>query len=248
MNDRTFSWWSAFRTFCLLTGLTLIGLAYFAPEQLEPYMGVDLAWTLGFILLLLLPISMVIRFGAKRMFGSIRRSGRRASMEEARTSLPDWANARGLSFEPSPQHGEVGEALGEYRGFKLLYDPDAGDVSVRWRQPVADEPLDLSTTPPPVTGPGAAEAFDTDDTRFDAIFQTRLAGPAVADQIRESASIRDTLCDFWEAHDDVLEELNVDAQGVVCFLGPDSHYDLEVASRLVDAQIDLMESLEQQFA
>jgi hypothetical protein len=245
-TDNNFSWWSAFRTFCLLTGPTLIGMAYFAPEQLEPYMSTDLAWTVGFILLLLLPISMVIRFGSKRFFGTIRKSGRRAAIERAREGMPEWAEARGLSFEPSPQHGEVGEVMGEYRGFKLLYAPDAGDISVQWRQSPYGE-LDVSTTPPPAVSPDESEPFDTDHERFNVIFQTRFASPELAERVQTSTEIRDALTEFWDSHEGELEELHVDAHGMVCFLDADIEYDLDGVGELVDEQLALMESLQKHF-
>ena len=235
---------TAFRYFCLLGGLSLLGLAYFAEEWLAEYMEVELAWTLGFVMLLLLPVSLVFHFGSKRMSRSLRKSGKRAARKKAREKLPVWAEQRGLEFREADERDAVGTALGDYQGYKLLVDVDAGDLSARWASGLGSRELDVSTTPPPTIPPGELVEFDTGDEQFDEVFQTRFADEDTADLVEASTGLREALVEFWEAHAGALEELNIDSQGVVCFLDADSQYDVEVVGRLVEALVGAMGRVE----
>lgn len=231
---------TAFRYFCLLGGLSLLGLAYFAPEWLAEYMEVELAWTLGFVLLLLLPVSLVFHFGSKRMSRSLRKSGERAARKKAREKLPGWAEQHGLAFREADGRDVVGSVLGEYAGYKVLVDVDAGDLSARWAGGLGSRELDVSTTPPPTIPPGELVEFDTGDDPFDEVFQTRFADEDTAERVEASARLREALVEFWEAHADELEELNIDSEGVVCFLDADSQYDVAVVGELVEALVGAM--------
>jgi hypothetical protein len=235
---------TAFRYFCLLGGLTLTLSAYFAPEWVGEYMSVDLAWTLGFILLLLLPITMVFHFGGQRMSRSLRKSGERAARKKARESLPAWAEIHGLAFREADGRDEVGTALGDYQGYKVLVDLDAGDVSARWTDEFDGRAVDVSTTPPPTVPPDEMVEFDTGDKGFDEVFATRFADEATADALGESDAVRESIVEFWDEFAGQLEELNVDDEGVVCFLAPETQYDIEAIAALVDALVDVMERVE----
>ncbi len=239
--------WNGFRILCLVGGLTLAGAAYIAPEWLGQYISVDVAWVIALTLLLLLPVTMILRFGLTRFASNLREAGRRADIEAARSRLPDWAQQHQLAFEPGTKHGEVGTVRGRHRGFLLLVDPDAGDISACFSREATREPIDISTTEPPASHHDALSSFDTADERFDAIFPTRFATEESATLFTDHAAIRDELVDFWKTHEDDLQVVSIDEQGVVCFLEPDSQYDVDILVAVVDDLGDAMDMLDQEF-
>jgi hypothetical protein len=86
--------------------------------------------------------------------------------------------------------------------------------------------------------------FDTGDKGFDEVFATRFADEATADALEASPQLHEALAEFWKAHADELEELNVDDEGVVCFLAAETQYDVEVIAGLVDDLVGVMERVE----
>lgn len=248
MNRNTSSLWNGFRILCLVGGLILAGVAYVAPEWLAQHVSVDVVWGIALTLLLLLPVTMVGRFGLSRIASNMREAGRRADMEDARSRLPSWAQQHQLAFEPGTKHDEVGAVRGRHRGFLLLVDPDAGDISARFPGEAACEPIDISTTEPPASHHDALTSFDTGDERFDAIFPTRFATEAAAGVFSDNAAIRDKLVDFWKTHDDALQVVSIDEHGVVCFLEADSQYDVDTLVAVVDDLGGVMETLSQEIS
>jgi hypothetical protein len=170
---------------------------------------------------------------------------KRAGYHRARREYPTLANELGLVFRPPVNQKGVGQLRGEFRGRKILVDPDETTrISVEFTRPRAIDCRSYDVNRRPSAGLARAH---TGIEAFDRLFRHRYADPVLLETLMESRSeLRARLLPFRVRRSSHLKDFVVKPEGIDCYFdfGKPPHIPLSVVRQVLAETADLADLIE----
>lgn len=171
---------------------------------------------------------------------------KRAGYHRARRAYPALAEKTGLIFRAPLDSAGVGQLRGEFRGRKVIVDPDeTGRISMEFTRPCPIDCRSYDVDRRPAAGLVRAH---TGVEAFDRLFRYRNADPVLLDRLLASRSeLRAALAPFRARRATHLRDFVVKPEGIDCYFdfGKPPHIPASVVEEvLVDAAAlaDLIEA------